>query len=95
MRTTTVHSVCECQARLAADLDENRLVLRGVASVGGDREPAPAHSIGADGPRFDIGWLCPFCGRNTLRSFASDALVWSEVTAPPPAPPSEGGEKAA
>jgi hypothetical protein len=33
------------------------------------REIAPAHSINAECLRFDVAWLCPFCGRNTLRSF--------------------------
>ena len=70
-----VTSRCECQARLAATLDEKRHVLAGSASRGSVRENAPAHSIGAEGDRFDVGWLCPFCGRNTMRTFYVGAIV--------------------
>jgi len=41
-------------------------------------ETAPAHSIGADEERFDVAWLCPFCIRNTLRSFDATGLAWRE-----------------
>jgi hypothetical protein len=85
MRQTAIRSVCECQARLTATLDENRHVLEGWATDGDARELAPAHTIHADEPRFDVGWLCPFCGRNTLRSFSADALSWRDVAAPAPA----------
>ena len=67
-------SRCECQASLRAELDSERNVLRGTAFLRGKRELAPGHSIGAKGERFDIGWACPFCGRNVLRSFDSSAL---------------------
>jgi hypothetical protein len=67
-------SRCECQAILTAVLDDRRQVLHGVASHRGAKENAPAHSIGADRESFDIGWLCPFCGRNTLRTFSAGAL---------------------
>ena len=67
-------SRCECQARLTAILDEKRHVLEGYASHLGGREGAPAHSIHAELERFDIGWLCPFCGRNTMRTFYAGAL---------------------
>jgi hypothetical protein len=66
-------SRCECQARLAAEVDEQGRVTNGVAIRDGNRESAPAHAIG-EGERFDIGWLCPFCNRNTLRSFYRGAL---------------------
>jgi hypothetical protein len=69
-----IESRCECQATLAATLNEERHILSGYASRGGSRERAPAHSIGADQDRFDIGWACPFCGRNTLRTFHVAAL---------------------
>ncbi len=65
---------CECQAILVAVLDEKRHVLRGSARREGVAETAPAHTIHADQPRFDVGWLCPFCGRNTLRTFDGDGL---------------------
>lgn len=68
----TIHSVqspCECQAMLTAVLDDQRHVVSGHATQAGQRENAPAHTIGAELERFDVAWLCPFCGRNTLRSF--------------------------
>jgi hypothetical protein len=77
-------SRCECQAVLTAILDEQRHVLEGAASHLGVKERAPAHSMhafttGASPPNpghehFDLGWLCPFCGRNTLRTFYAGAL---------------------
>ena len=67
-------SRCECQALLTAILDEKRQVIEGSARLHGAKEIAPAHSIGAAHEHFDIGWLCPFCGRNTLRTFYAGAL---------------------
>lgn len=83
MRTATVYSVCECQARLGAELDDRRVVLRGWAKDprGGEEEVAPANSIHPGKQRFDIGWLCPFCTRNTLRSFDASALGYRELRA--------------
>lgn len=83
MKQATIRSVCECQAKLEAILDENRHVLAGFA-IGPDheREIAPAHSIEAQSKRFDVGWLCNICGRNTLRSFDADGLVWRDVEPP-------------
>jgi hypothetical protein len=80
-----ISSRCECQANLTATLDEHRHVLSGWAArrgaadrlgsaSAGARERAPAHSINAQLDRFDVGWLCPFCGRNTLRTFYAGAL---------------------
>ncbi|MBK8254526.1 MAG: hypothetical protein IPK82_17890 [Polyangiaceae bacterium] len=74
MSEMSVFSRCECQATLSAALDEKRHVLSGSATLRGKKERAAAHSIGADGERFDVGWLCPFCNRNTLRSFHVDAI---------------------
>jgi hypothetical protein len=77
-------SRCECEALLTAVLDDQRHVLEGWATHRGGRENAPAHSMNATQPHFDLGWLCPFCGRNTLRTFYAGALR----TLPPlPAPP--------
>lgn len=70
----SVHSRCECQAALSATLDDHRHVLHAHASRHGARENAPAHSIQAERERFDVAWLCPFCGRNTLRSFDAGGL---------------------
>jgi hypothetical protein len=67
-------SRCECQAILTAILDDKRHVIEGSATHLGARETAPAHSIGAEHEHFDIGWMCPFCGRNTLRTFYAGAL---------------------
>jgi hypothetical protein len=70
----SISSLCECQATLSATLDEKHHVMSGQASLRGAKERAPAHSIGADGERFDVAWLCPFCNRNTLRTFHVGAL---------------------
>jgi hypothetical protein len=81
-------SRCECQAILTAVLDERRQVSAGKATRLGATATAPAHTIGAERENFDIGWLCPFCGRNTLRSFHAGALrVLPEGAASDPKPP--------
>jgi hypothetical protein len=74
MRRFAAESRCECQAHLSAILDEHRHVLAGWARRLGVKEKAPAHSIHAEADRFDLAWLCPYCGRNTLRSFHTGAL---------------------
>lgn len=84
MRKAVIRTVCECQADLEATLDENHHVLEAWAiSTGNVREAAPAHTISPERPKFDIGWLCPFCGRNTLRSFSADALAWRKAESAP------------
>jgi hypothetical protein len=86
MRQTTVQSRCECQARLVAVLDENRFVITAhCIPAGGEKELSPAQSMGAYRQNFDIGWLCTNCGRNVLRSFSVDGLIWVEAPAPAPA----------
>jgi hypothetical protein len=83
MKISLVRSRCECQARLVARLDEQRHVLQAyVIDRTGHQESAPAHSIGAQRERFDVGWLCSVCGRNVLRSFSADALIWTEEALP-------------
>jgi hypothetical protein len=81
---TTINSVCECQARLHAELDERRHVRRGWAQDPTRRAilSAPAHCIDPESESFSIGWSCPFCIRNTLRRFDASMLVW---TPPDPA----------
>ena len=80
MRQATVRSRCECQSLLVATLNDERLVLNAYAvDPGGNLETAPAHAIGSGQARFDVGWLCNVCGRNTMRSFSADALVWVDV----------------
>lgn len=83
MSQSSISSRCECQATLSATLDEKRHVLSASAKRRGVAERAVAHSIGADGERFDVGWLCPFCNRNTLRTFHVGAL--RAVVEPPQA----------
>ncbi len=86
MKIAKVVTVCECQARLGAELDENRVVLRGWArDARGKTETAPATAMRIDSPRFDIGWYCPFCIRNTLRSFDALGLVYENVPDAEPA----------
>lgn len=87
MSRYTVSTRCECQALLTAELDEHRYTLAGWASRGGVKESAPAHSINPSHDRFDIGWLCNFCGRNTLRSFYAGALRRVKEPESPPALP--------
>lgn len=74
MSQFSIESRCECQATLEATLDDAHHVLSGWAARGKIRERAPAHSINARSDRFDVGWACPFCGRNTLRTFHVGAL---------------------
>lgn len=88
MRHATVRSRCECQSTLVAVLDEDRQVVQAYAiDKSREKEHAPAHSIGGsrEAERFDIGWLCSVCGRNTLRSFGAESLAYVEVPAPQPA----------
>lgn len=80
VKHATVHSVCECQAKLGAELDEKRHVVRGWAR---DRRRnrelvSPAHSIDADKPVFDVAWFCPWCTRNQVRVFNAEALVYRD-----------------
>jgi hypothetical protein len=82
MKVTTVHSKCECEVTLRAELDEARVALRGWATDARKVElPAPANSIHPERERFDVGWACPFCTRNTLRSFTASALSFREADA--------------
>jgi hypothetical protein len=81
MKVATVCSVCECQARLAADLDENLHVIRGWARDPRRRQEqaSPANTTTSVNQSFDVGWFCPFCIRNTLRSFDASSLGWREA----------------
>ncbi|HEX6765316.1 MAG TPA: hypothetical protein VF103_07555 [Polyangiaceae bacterium] len=77
MKSAVVESKCECQAKLVAELDEERRVLRGVAKDERGRERlAPATAMHAQNGRFDVGFMCPFCTRNVLRSFEAEALAY-------------------
>jgi hypothetical protein len=81
MKTAVIESVCECEAKLGAVLDEQRHVVRGFARYRGRELPAPANALGTKSDRFDVGFMCPFCTRNTLRSFLGGALAYREQTA--------------
>jgi len=83
MKVAVISSVCECQARLGAELDERKVALRGWA-----KDPrrhrelnAPANTIANRNGRFDVGWLCPWCTRNVLRSFNDDSLTFKDAPA--------------
>jgi hypothetical protein len=83
VKTATISSTCECQGRLYAELDENKQVLRGWATDRrrGKTRPAPSHVMHCHSDRFDVGWFCPFCVRNTLRSFDAGGIAWREPAA--------------
>jgi hypothetical protein len=80
VKVATVHSPCECQARLGAELDENKQVLKGwaVERRRGTKALAPALTINGAQAKFQIGWSCPFCIRNVTRSFDANGIVWAE-----------------
>ena len=79
VKTATVHSVCECQARLGAELDEQRRAVKGWARDRRERVlTAPAHSIHPEATAFEVAWACPFCTRNTVRLFDAGALSFRE-----------------
>ena len=91
MSQATIQSRCECQASLWAALNQQRLVIGGWASDPrrNRQEPCTAHSINADQEQFQVAWLCPYCGRNTLRSFYAGALTYRTARVserPPPRP---------
>jgi hypothetical protein len=87
MKKAKITSACECQARLGAELNENKQVIAGFARDLRRKQtlPAPAHSIRAHERIFDVAWACPFCTRNTLRPFDTSALAWTPVEATQPA----------
>jgi hypothetical protein len=79
MKIARVESRCECQAQLVAELDESRTVVRGFVN---DRERnrelvAPANATKKIGDKqVDVGWSCPVCTRNTLRTFNVETLSY-------------------
>lgn len=82
MKTAKLETRCECQSRLTAVVDEQGRVTHGQVRMGrGDIENAPATSMNAGAEQLHVGWLCPFCGRNTLRSFDRGGLVFVETGA--------------
>lgn len=95
MKHAVAESVCECQARLFAQLDEQRRAVRGWARLHRRELSAPANALSPENERFHIGWMCPFCTRNTLRSFDAGTLRYRESQSVPPAampsPPRNAG----
>ncbi len=85
MKTASVQTVCECQARLGAELDEQQLALRGWARCRHEQhaKAAPVTHMKGGGGNFQLGWACPCCGRNTLRSFHASALVYEAAPEAP------------
>ena len=79
----TVHSRCECQATLSADLDETHKVIEGWAFDSRKKKKlnAPAQNLGGDSANgehvFQVAWNCPCCTRNTLRMFHTEALAFA------------------
>lgn len=80
MATAKIQSRCECQAILRAEVHESGRILGGEAEAFGVRMKAPATGVNAGADRFQVGWLCPHCGRNTTRSFFRGALVFREAS---------------
>lgn len=88
MKTALCRTRCECQATLTAEVDENRVVLRGAARDPRRNRflPAPANAVlSGGGTTFSIGWLCPWCTRNVLRTFDAAALSFREAESSAPA----------
>jgi hypothetical protein len=79
MKIARVESRCECQAQLVAELDEARSVVRGFVSdrARGRELQAPANATKKIGDKqVDVGWSCPMCTRNTLRTFNIETLAY-------------------
>jgi len=79
MKIARVESRCECQAQLVAELDEAHSVVRGfMTERGRSRElSAPANATKKIGDKqVDVGWSCPMCTRNTLRTFNVETLSY-------------------
>ncbi len=80
MKIARVESRCECQAQLVAELNEARTVVRGFVSdrARGRELLAPANATKKIGDKqVDVGWSCPVCTRNTLRTFNVETLIYS------------------
>jgi len=88
MKLAQVQSRCECEALLFAEVSEAGRVVEGWSKKGKNaRELTPATAMNAGSAQFQVGWLCPECGRNTMRSFFRGALVYREIQAPAPDAP--------
>ena len=87
MKTAVVQSRCECQAQLGAELDEHLRALHGWARLRTRQLSAPANALKAGNESFNVGWMCPFCTRNTLRAFDAGVLVFQEKPVTPSVAP--------
>jgi hypothetical protein len=87
MKTAIVVSRCECEAELGAEIDENRRALHGWARLRARQLGAPTNAMGSANERFQVGWACPFCTRNTLRAFDTSALTYRDKAATAPSVP--------
>lgn len=79
MKIARVESRCECQAQLVAELNEARSVVRGFVNdrARGRELLAPANATKKIGDKqVDVGWSCPVCTRNTLRTFNVETLLY-------------------
>lgn len=79
MKIARVESRCECQAQLVAELDEARAVVRGfmLDRTRGREVAAPANATKKIGDKqVEVGWSCPMCTRNTLRTFNVETLSY-------------------
>lgn len=79
MKIARVESRCECQAQLVAELDEARAVVRGfmLDRARGRELAAPANATKKIGEKqVEVGWSCPMCTRNTLRTFNVETLAY-------------------
>lgn len=81
MKTAIVESLCECEARLFAELDEHYVVLGGWAKDRrrGRELTAPSNTVRTLAKNVDVGWSCPFCTRNVLRPFDISSLSFREA----------------
>jgi hypothetical protein len=79
MKIARVESRCECQAKLVAELNEARAVVRGFVSdlERGREVSAPANATKKiDDKQVEVGWSCPMCTRNTVRTFNVEGLAY-------------------
>jgi hypothetical protein len=79
MKIARVESRCECQAQLVAELDEARAVVRGfmLDRARGRELAAPANATKKIAEKqVEVGWSCPMCTRNTVRTFNVETLAY-------------------
>jgi len=83
MKTAKVRTVCECQAFLLAELDEQLNVVSGTCEDSRGRiTHAPSSKAFVSKGQMGITFACPVCSRNALRTFSLAKFVWVESQAP-------------